>query len=610
MNQRLQDTSAVVVSRNTGALLMDCLGSLISEGVEEQKIVVVDPDSRDNTAELMRNRYPRACYLQLVENAGYAAAVNRGAALIEAEYMIISNGDVALRRGCLRFLVDEVEKDPSIAMAGPAVFSPAGDLMTRYSRTGIVRALLLEILPARVRGTWRRFEQKRESASGTSDVRFVEGCFLLVRTSIFDSVGGMDEGFLFFQEDADLCTRLRKIDRRILSVPSASITHVGGASLGKAEDLQSSSFLSSLVKFHERHGLRRAIWLARKLKLLLILKISMLKVLQVFPLRSAAIGRSLRGSGLALVSIRNLRSQWRAVHHDQIRDPLVSVVIPTCDRPDSLRLLLSDLARQTYSNIEVLVVDQESGALSRDVAAALSGDMRIKIIRSSIRNRSNAKNAGMRYAQGDLVLFCDDDIRVPPDFVQVHVRNHALPGIGGVSCRTLENGLPPVSTTRICRVTWYGEMIAGYQSDVRCYTGTLVGGNMSVRKEVFRRVGYFDPIYRGTSLFEEQDFSERLRHLGLRILFTNETAVTHLPQAGGNAERRRSDPAAYYRIFHHNETVFFLKNRNRFSLPFTICFCALRSIRQTLQHRLPLQKAFSIFGGVFEGFRSYYASLR
>ena len=133
---------------------------------------------------------------------------------------------------------------------------------------------------------------------------------------------------------------------------------------------------------------------------------------------------------------------------------------------------------------------------------------------------------------------------------------------------------------------------------------------MSVRASVLRRVGCFDPIYRGTSIFEEQDFSERLRHLGYRILFTNETTVFHHPQSGGNVEQKKSQPGSYYRTFHHNETVFFLKNRDRLTLPFMVGFCALRSLKQTLLHRLPLRQAFSIFGGVLEGFRSYYASLR
>jgi GT2 family glycosyltransferase len=166
-----------------------------------------------------------------------------------------------------------------------------------------------------------------------------------------------------------------------------------------------------------------------------------------------------------------------------------------------------------------------------------------------------------------------------------------------------------VRSRRILQITGYGEMIAGYQADVTCFAKTLVGSNMSVSREVQRRVGWFDTNFTGTSLFEEQDFSARLRRLGYYILFTNKTTVQHVPQPNGNDDLKRSQPALYYHWFHHNEIVYFLKNYSRFNLVCVIPFCLLRSIKQSILRRLSLGDAVYMFSGVFEGFKTYYTAL-
>ncbi|MEX2189363.1 MAG: hypothetical protein WEB33_01565, partial [Bacteroidota bacterium] len=111
-------------------------------------------------------------------------------------------------------------------------------------------------------------------------------------------------------------------------------------------------------------------------------------------------------------------------------------------------------------------------------------------------------------------------------------------------------------------------------------------------------------------IFEEQDYSERIRSLGQSILFTNECAVWHFPQKKGNLDTRKTFPVEYYRDFHHNEMLYFLKNRPRIFLVLVIPFCLLRSFRQAGIGGVGLRGAWTMFAGVFEGIASYYRSLR
>ena len=129
---------------------------------------------------------------------------------------------------------------------------------------------------------------------------------------------------------------------------------------------------------------------------------------------------------------------------------------------------------------------------------------------------------------------------------------------------------------------------------------------MSTFRSVWQDVGGFDTTFVGTSVFEEPDFSARVRRAGWRLVFTNATTVRHDPQPEGNDDLKCRTPSDYYRSFHHNELIYFLKNHSRLNLLLVIPFCLLRTVNQTVKFRMGFRQSLRVFGGVFEGFRKYY----
>ena len=268
------------------------------------------------------------------------------------------------------------------------------------------------------------------------------------------------------------------------------------------------------------------------------------------------------------------------------------------------------MEKQTFKNFEVIVVDQSNKCDDRKEIAFKEFKGNLRVIRTSSKGRSVAKNVGMREAKGDIILFCDDDIVPRDDFLQVHLRNHRDPTIGGVSCRTIEPYSKELNTKNICRITLWGQMIGGIQSDVKTEVETLVGENMSFKRDSLLRAGYFDASYQGTSIFEEQDVSFRIKYFKYKRIFTNETSVDHNPQPMGNDDIKLKHRIEYYRDFHHNELLYFLKNRNRLCLLFVIPFCFLRSIKQTIIAKELIWGVFKIFSGVFDGIKTYYSLIK
>lgn len=580
-------------------------------------IVVVDHGSTDGSVDLLSQQYSEVRLVVDRKNSSYAGAINCGAAHLSTRILIVSNPDIIVHRGTILEMLRVFREDERVGLVGCKVVDQQGNDTTRLSRTGFIRGVLLPVVPSFSRGYWRNTEQNVHKSSVPFEVSFVEGAFMMIRRAAFDWVGGFDDGFSFFSEDADFALRLRKVGWRIVHVPSATITHIGGGSFSQVPVRRAVEFHRSLLLFYERHSYRHFLWLRRFLFLIIKAKLAALKFVRVGD--SSQLSRTREINRQLLDVVR----QHRALKNDKAREetcfrgteqegwsPFVSVIIPTYNRVDCLIQLLEALKIQTYQNSEVLIVDQSEVLEEKKEKYFTDSGARLRLIRTESRGRPAAKNIGIREAKGDLLLFCDDDILPPEDLVEAHVRAYDDLKIGAVSCRTVENGRPQVRPKRILQITSYGKMIAGFDSDVTSFVRTLVGANMSVRRDVQKKVGLFETSFGGTAIFEEPDFSIRLIRSGYKILFTNKTTVYHFPQSGGNDDLRRSGSANYYHWFHHNEMIYFLKHYSRLNLLLVVPFCLLRTIKQTIFNHLSAREGAHVFAGVFDGIKSYYRLLR
>ncbi|USQ86279.1 glycosyltransferase family 2 protein [Streptomyces phaeoluteigriseus] len=105
--------------------------------------------------------------------------------------------------------------------------------------------------------------------------------------------------------------------------------------------------------------------------------------------------------------------------------PTVSVVIPTRDKADSLRLVLTCLARQVCPEPhEIVVVDDGCTDGTADVVAAAAARLPVRTVAGPRAGRAAARNAGAAAARGGLLLFLDDDILLPPAALAAHVTEH------------------------------------------------------------------------------------------------------------------------------------------------------------------------------------------
>lgn len=281
----------------------------------------------------------------------------------------------------------------------------------------------------------------------------------------------------------------------------------------------------------------------------------------------------------------------------------VSVVIPTYNREKCIIDLLHCLFRQDYPEYEIIVVDQ-SDQFSDDKKRILN--VRPDLLRYyhiTERGRSIAKNYGIMLSTGDFVVFCDDDIVVPTNFISTHVETLGMPGVGAASCRLVEDGQPAVQIRVPLQISFFGRFVNKPYSTWSGYVTSLNGGNMSFRREVLGKIGFFEEAFVGTSMVEEPDMAFRVLRVGYKIFFNANITVHHYPQHNGNIAEMAKHRVRWFHDYLYNVAMFYSKYNRLNNFIFVLAYSVMLSLKHSVKHRLGIGAFFQMPKGFFSGWK-------
>jgi N-acetylglucosaminyl-diphospho-decaprenol L-rhamnosyltransferase len=225
----------VIVSYRSREMVRGSLDSLRAHPPScPMKVVVVDNDSRDGTAELIASEYPEVELIAAPENLGFSAATNLGARRGEAPYLLALNPDTAVTAGALDAVIAVLEARPQVAVVGPRLELPDGSLDHAGKRSFPTPLSALGHFSGLGRRSTAsgRLAAYRAPDVDSGPVDAVNGAFMLMRRSVFEAAGGFDEDYWMYMEDLDLSYRLAQEGWQSWYEPAATVMHIKGGTVG------------------------------------------------------------------------------------------------------------------------------------------------------------------------------------------------------------------------------------------------------------------------------------------------------------------------------------------------------------------------------------------
>jgi GT2 family glycosyltransferase len=236
----------VIVNYRTAALAIDCLRSLSLEigDVAGSRVAVVDNASADSSvaklsATILREGWSSwASVIQSDRNGGFSYGNNIGiravlAASSTVDYVLLLNPDTIVHRGAIRALVEFMDANPGAGIAGSLLENAVGEIecsahrapsplgeLDAGARLGILSRMLSNyVVSPLIRGE-------------AHECDWISGASLMVRRTVLEQIGPMDEGFFLYFEEVDYCCRARKAGWSVWFVPESRVVHLEGAATG------------------------------------------------------------------------------------------------------------------------------------------------------------------------------------------------------------------------------------------------------------------------------------------------------------------------------------------------------------------------------------------
>jgi GT2 family glycosyltransferase len=213
---------SVILNTNHKDDTLECLESLKNNSYPNQKVIVLDNHSTDGSTTAVREAYPDVHIVELDENLGYAGNNNVGiqAAMDQgADWIFVLNEDVILDSECIMKLMEGVEKDSRVGIAGPLVY--------HYDEPNVIQSA-----GGALGKYWESIhigqnELDRGQFNMTRPVDWISGCAILVRRTAIEQAGLLDKNYFIYWEETEWCIRASKAGWLIYHVPQAKLWHKG-----------------------------------------------------------------------------------------------------------------------------------------------------------------------------------------------------------------------------------------------------------------------------------------------------------------------------------------------------------------------------------------------
>jgi GT2 family glycosyltransferase len=225
--------SIIIPHYNGKDILQDCLESLYQNSYTDFETIIIDNGSTDGSQKFVKKNYSQVKLVENKKNLGYAGACNQGMELSKSELFLLLNNDTVLPENFLAEMVAAIEQDSSVGMVQPKIISIQDKRFFDYSggAGGEMDIFGYPFARGRIFDTVEK-DKEQYNSMGTK-VFWTSGCALLVRKSVIDEIGLLDEDFFAHQEEIDLNWRAQLVGYKNIVTYKTYIYHYSGYTLRK-----------------------------------------------------------------------------------------------------------------------------------------------------------------------------------------------------------------------------------------------------------------------------------------------------------------------------------------------------------------------------------------
>lgn len=211
------------------------------------ELIIVDNGSIVDEGTGFRKAFPAARVVELPRNMGFQKAVNAGAAYATGEYIMLHNPDIAVTEGMLDTLIAYMDTHQDVAMVGPRLMNEDGTIQDTYRR--FMRPMDFLIKRMRFLHRYPYFQSRMKEylmwdvdQNKIQEVDWMQASCVVIRRSMLEQIGGMNELFFLFMGDMDLGRTFKEHGLKVIYYPHVYAFH-------GSKRLSGNGFWKSLVKW-------------------------------------------------------------------------------------------------------------------------------------------------------------------------------------------------------------------------------------------------------------------------------------------------------------------------------------------------------------------------
>ena len=246
----MQSLSVVLLNYNGKTYLEKFLPSVVKYSATNE-VVVVDNGSTDDSVDFLKANFPKIKLIEFDENHGFCGGYNKAIPLVDAEFVVLLNTDVEVTPNWIKPIYTFLKGNPDYKAAQPKILDQKQKQKFEYAGAagGFIDHLGYPFCRGRI---FQRIEDDLGQYDKERDIFWASGSCLFIEKATYINLGGLDEEFFAHMEEIDLCWRVWNSGKKVASIPSSHVFHVGGGTLDKSNPrktyLNFRNGLSLLIK--------------------------------------------------------------------------------------------------------------------------------------------------------------------------------------------------------------------------------------------------------------------------------------------------------------------------------------------------------------------------